>query len=49
VNHFPAAWGIPQFHRLPCNNAAQYLEHRTRMMLWWSDYLDQHKDISDLL
>ena len=30
-------------------NAAQYIEQRTRMMFWSSDYLDQHKDISDLL
>ena len=30
-------------------NAAQYIEHRTRMMLWWSDHLDAQKDISELL
>ena len=30
-------------------NAAQYLEQRTRMMLWWSDHLDAQKDISELL
>jgi integrase len=30
-------------------NAAQYLEHRTRMMLWWSDYLDRAKDVGELL
>ena len=28
-------------------NAAQYLEHRTRMMLWWSDYLDRAKAKTD--
>ena len=30
-------------------NAAQYIEHRARMMLWWSDYLNAQKDISELL
>ena len=30
-------------------NAAQYIEHRTRMMLWWSGHLDAQKGISELL
>lgn len=30
-------------------NAAQYLDHRRRMMLWWSDYLGRQKIIGELI
>jgi integrase len=30
-------------------NAAQYLDHRRRMMLWWSDYLGRQKVIGELI
>lgn len=30
-------------------NAAEYLDDRRRMMLWWSDFLDQQGDVGELL
>ena len=30
-------------------NAAEYIQERTQMMIWWSNYLDMQSDLGELL